>query len=154
SLHAQQHGVTARRPMTDLARALERVPEATWRRAALLAAELHAEGRFAAGLQLLPAGRDLCRALGFTDAAASPRAPAPEGNLGRGIEDLIRTRGARGRIIFLAGRLVPSTAYMRASSPLARRGGLGIAAAYAWRPFDLLGRLPAGLCTWLGARRA
>ncbi len=147
-LHAEQHGVGERQPMTDLARAVERLPVPTWSRAALLAGELGASAAFAAGLELVPAGRELCRALGLDSAAPCPRPAAGDGSLAVGLDALFRADGAVARITFLAGRLFPSRAYLRAGSPLARRGPLGTAVAYAVRPFQLLGRLPAGLRAW------
>jgi hypothetical protein len=146
-LHAGQHGAAEPRPISDLARAVDRVSETTWRRAAALAVELRAGPAFAAGLGLVPAGRDLGRALGL-DTTAPPSRPASEESFAVGIETFFRTRGAVARITFLTGRLFPSRAYLRASSPLARRGTFGVAAAYVLRPFQLLRRFPAGLRAW------
>lgn len=63
-LHAAQHG-RGSRPLEDLARAVERVPEAHWREAAALAERLDAPAAFAAGLRLLPAGAVLADSLGL-----------------------------------------------------------------------------------------
>ena len=151
-LHAAQHGVGERRPRIDLARALERVDTPTWHRAAVLADELDAAPAFAAGLQLVPAGRELCRTLDLLPAV--PRrlrmvvATTDGLAMGMGIEKLVSIRGARARIRLVAHGLIPSRRYMLAVSPLARRGRLGMVGAYLWRPFRLLGRFPGGLRAW------
>ena len=149
-LHAAQHGVRGRRPRIDLARALERVDTPTWHRAAVLADELDAAPAFAAGLQLVPAGRELCRTLDLLPAVprrlrmvvAATDAVAIE------IEKLVSMRGARARIRLVAHGLIPSRRYMLAVSPLASRGRLGMVGAYLWRPFRLLGRFTGGLRAW------
>jgi hypothetical protein len=44
----------------------------------------------------------------------------------------------------VASELAPSGDFMRDSSALARRGALGLVAAYLWRPFLLAWKLPRG----------
>lgn len=146
-LHATQHGGAQPKPMRDLRRALERVELDTWRAAAALAEELGAGPAFAAGLRLESGGRHVCDRLGLTDRASRfvrlSAATAPPTAMG--IERLIATKGASARLRLLAQELVPSRACMRASSPLARRGRVGLVRAYASRPFHLLRMLPPAL---------
>lgn len=147
ALHAAQHGVTERRPTIDLARALKRVDRPIWRSAAALADELQAAAAFVVGLQLVPAGRELCRALDLAPAVPRRLLMAGNGPAMR-FDELVSKRGARARIQYLAQRVIPSREYMLLSSPLARRGRFGIVGAYLWRPFKLLGRLPGGVRAW------
>ena len=53
--------------------------------------------------------------------------------LSLGINHLLELDGTVTRARYVAARAFPSPAAMRAWSPLARRGRLGLAAAYAWR---------------------
>ncbi|MGO9751519.1 MAG: nucleotidyltransferase family protein [Solirubrobacteraceae bacterium] len=174
-LHAADHGSAARRPGApphahpsqqyepanlnvggryaehDLHLALARVDMETWRAAAALADELGAGPLFAFGLRLDPAGRDVADRLGLTRSVprrlrlrnSTPMATA------EGIERLITTRGLGARARLVADELVPSRAFMLASSPLARRGRLGLAGAYLRRPFVVLANLPRGAQAWL-----
>jgi Uncharacterised nucleotidyltransferase len=152
--HAAAHGVGVKKPLEDLTRALEQLPEETWREAAALAERLQATEAFAAGLRLLPTGEDLA------DRLALPRDVSVETALrastapptALGFEWLSRTPGARPKIRFLARKLFPNADFMRAWSPLARRGRAGLVAAYAMRVFWLLRHALPGLIAWRRAR--
>jgi hypothetical protein len=177
ALHAADHGSARHRPgplphlrpsrlgepinlnvggryaQRDLQLALERVDMPTWRAAAALAEELGAGPLFAFGLRLDAAGRDVANGLGLTDTVPRQlrlRAGAPTATV-QGIEVLITTRGVGARLRLLAYQLVPSRRFMLASSPLARRGRLGLVCAYLWRPFRLMMKLPRGVQAWLRA---
>jgi hypothetical protein len=157
ALHAAQHGRHIRKPLDDLARALERVPDDAWQGAAALAERLAATPAFAAGLRLLPAGTDLARRLDLQETATAEvilrASTAPL--MALGFEWLARTPGLRRKLVLIAGKLVPHPEFMRAWSPLARGGSrLGLALAYAWRPFWLLWHTAPGLRAWLAARRS
>jgi hypothetical protein len=149
-LHVAQHGMSERRPMIDLARALERVDMPTWRRAAALADQLEARPAFAAGLQLVPGGRELCRVLDLApDLPWRLRLRRGENwGLAMKIDALVSTRGARARMRFVGDHLIPSRQKMLVTSPLARRGRVGVLGAYLYRPFHLLGRFHHGLRAW------
>jgi hypothetical protein len=156
TLHAAHHGRQVRKPLDDLARALEQIPDDAWQDAAALAKRLAATPAFAAGLRLLPAGTDLARRLDLQETATAEvilrasTAPA----MALGFEWLARTPGPRRKLVLIVGKLVPDREFMRAWSPLARGGSrLGLALAYAWRPFWLLWHTAPGLHAWLAARR-
>lgn len=151
ALHAAQHAIVYGpwlQPLEDLRRAVERSDLETWRAASQLASALHVGPAFAAGLRLEPSGRAIAERLGLgqrplraaRDLAVTPAAV--------GIDRLIATPGASSRLALLASYLVPSRRFMRHSSPLARRGTLGLVGAYVCRPFQLAWRLPSGVRAW------
>jgi hypothetical protein len=153
ALHAAQHGREFERSMTDLRQALDRLPFTTWQAAAALAAELDVAAAFGAGLRLAPGGPPLCERLGLDETA--PRhvrlsASTPP-KTAMGIERLLTTRGAGARLRIVVGALFPSREYLLATSAVARQGRLGLARAYLWRPFQLVGLLPRGLRAWAHA---
>lgn len=154
ALHAAQHGRDEEKPLEDLRRALELVPEQTWRDAADLARRLRATEAFATGLRLLPAGSALATRLDLVSAASAEATlrlePVP---LALALEHLAETRGWRARLDILWRELFPTVAFMRWWSPLARRGRLGLIAAYCWRPLYLLLHLGPGFVAWQRARR-
>lgn len=155
ALHAAQHGALGSRPAEDLKRAVERLPEQVWTRAAELAVQLAALPAFAAGLRLDPHGAELASALGLSGGGsvetalriASPPVTA------LGIQRLATTPGMRGKAAFLMQELVPPATFMRAVFPFARRGRLGLAATYLWRPWWLAWHAGPALRAWRRARR-
>jgi len=155
-LHAAQHGARDAKPLRDLAQALDRLPESTWEQAAELAQRLSAEAAYITGLRLLPAGRRVAQSTGVSDErsveAALRAGTAPPAALG--LFRFFNTPGAGPKARLLAGELFPSAAFMRAWTPLARRGRPGLTAAYLWRPLWLLLRLGPALRAWERARRA
>ena len=154
ALHAAQHGPEDEKPTEDLRRALLLVSEQTWRDAAELAVRLHAVAAFATGLRLLPAGAELATRLDLAKAVSAEAAlrlePVP---LALAFEHLAGVAGWRARLTIVLRELVPTPAFMCWWSPLARRGRLGLAAAYCWRPLYLLVHLGPGFLAWRRARR-
>jgi hypothetical protein len=71
-----------------------------------------------------------------------------------GFEWLSRVPGFRAKARLVAGKLVPDVQFMRAWSPLARRGRVGLAAAYAFRILWLAWHAIPGFIAWLRARRS
>jgi hypothetical protein len=67
---------------------------------------------------------------------------------------LLEPGSTRARLRLLWAELLPSPAFMRLWSPLARRGKRGLLCAYLWRPLWLLWHLPAGLRDLARARRS
>jgi putative nucleotidyltransferase-like protein len=155
-LHAAQHGAGDSKPLQDLAQALARLPEEAWGDAARLAHRLNAEAAFLTGLRLLPAGREVAGSTGVAEARsveAALRAGTPPPTA-LGLYRFFQTPGAAPRARLLAGELFPSAAFMRAWTPVARRGPAGLGAAYLWRPVWLLLQLAPALRAWQRARRA
>jgi len=155
ALHAAQHGARSASTLEDLRRAIDLLPPAVWIESASLAARLDATASFAAGLRLLPAGQDLARRLEVpdespVDVALRATTPPP---MALGFEWLSQTQGLRNRGALIARKVFPSARFMRAWSPLAARGPLGLVLAYAWRPLWLLWHTPNALKAWAAARR-
>jgi hypothetical protein len=154
ALHAAQHGVLETKMTADLERAVEKLPLALWRESADLAARLDATAAFATGLRMVPAGRALVSLLGL-DRVRSAHAELRLSGvpLAQGFEHLASTPGLRTRLSLVARELIPSPAFMRWWSPLARRGGPGLAAAYVWRVIFFARHAVPGYAAWRRARR-
>ena len=156
AIHAAFHGSEEAQPLEDLRRALARLDDAIWRDAAELAARSGATPAFALGLRLEPGGEAVASRLGLPTASSVElrlrASTAPP--LALGLERLASAPGLAAKLAIVARKLVPSPAVLRSWSPLARRGPLGMAAAYALRPFWLLAHLPAGARAWRRARKA
>ena len=152
-LHAAHHGETLGNPLRDLDRALERIDHDRWREAAALARELQATEAFAAGLRLRPGGAELARELALP-ATLSPRRRLMASSQPAGALGLLRIADARGhRLRAIRDELVPAPDYMRALDPRARRGGAGLALAYATRLAARAAGLPRALAAVRAARR-
>jgi Uncharacterised nucleotidyltransferase len=155
ALHAAQHGVGWPNVIAELERALSSTDAAVWRAAGDLASALDATPAFAAGLRLTAQGRALASTLGLptdrpVDVALRATTPPP---VALGFDQLARAESWRTRLAILRHKFVPPATFVRAWSPLARRGRLGLVLAYAWRPLWLLRRAPAGFRAWRAARR-
>jgi hypothetical protein len=156
ALHAAQHGPGFSGPLTDLQRALERLPPDVWHEAATLALRLEADSLFAAGLGLLDPGRSVLARLGLSErrtVEVALRVTTPP-DLALGFHRLAATPGLGPKLSFIARKIVPPPAWMRSCVPLAGRGRLGLAAAYIARPIWLLRRARAGFRAWRRAVRA
>jgi hypothetical protein len=143
AVHVAEHGA-AGTPAEDLLRAIDRFPVTTWVGARELSRELDAAPAFAAGLRMLDSGRELAVRLGL----------APGGVGALSLDRISRAQGwlAKARVAFRIA--IPEPTFMRSfDRPLARRGKLGLAAAYAWRPVDLAVRTPPALLARRSARR-
>lgn len=155
ALHVAQHGRQTLKPVNDLRQALERLSKATWADAARLAQQLDATESFGVGLRLLPAGKSLADDLEVpvtltAEGMLRSRTPPPTA---LGFEWLTHVPGIRAKARLVAGKLVPDAEFMRAWSPLARRGMIGLALGYLWRPFWLACHAPSGFVAWVDARR-
>lgn len=156
ALHAAQHGVQVGKPLDDLVRALDLLPDEAWAAASSLAGELEATTAFATGLSLLPPGAEVARRLGLPSERSPEMAlragtPPP---MALGFDWLTRTPGLRAKSRLVARKLAPDAAFMRAWSPLARRGRPGLAAAYLWRALWLAWHAGPGFLAWQRARRS
>jgi hypothetical protein len=156
ALHVAHHGSEVRQPLEDLHRAVARLPFETWRSAADLATHLNASEALGAGLRLVDQGRTLAADLGLppvrTVETLLRSNAAPPTALG--FDWLSQTPGVRRKMVFIGGKIVPDREFMRAWSPMARRGHTGLVFAYAWRPLWLVWRGVPGFRSWLAARRA
>lgn len=156
-LHAAKDGARAHRVLHDLARAIAVVPEDVWRSAATLADDLAATEAFASGLRRIPAGAELARRLGLSEAVTPDVAlredrPPP---LAVGMKWVLEERSLRRRIRVVRHKLFPSAEFLRAWRPIARRGPVGLAVAYLWRPFWVVWHaLPALAAVRRAERRA
>ncbi len=141
--------------LADLQRALAVVDERVWRDAAHLAERVQADPAFSAGLRLLPDGAALAERLGLsaeTDMETALRARSAP-SMAYGFQRLAEKRGMRARTAFVAREVVPTKLFMRHRSAMAQRGAVGLALAYLWRPFWLLGHAGQGFRAWRRARR-
>lgn len=155
ALHASHHGLEETQPLTDLARALSLLPEAPWRDAAVIAEKVGAAEPFAAGLRLLAEGADLAARLALpveTSVETILRATsAPE--LALSLDWLLQASGFRVKARLIVRKLVPLPGVMRGRSRLARRGRLGLAAAYGLQPVWLAWHAAPALRAWSVARK-
>ena len=135
-LHAAKDGQRVDKVDRDLQRAIDRVPGDLWADAMALAQRLGAVEAFAAGLRRIEDGAALAGRLGLptslTPELAMRTRPVPP--LATGINWLVTSRGVRGKAGLVVRKLFPPPGFLRAWKPLARRGRLGLVAAYVWRP--------------------
>ncbi len=154
ALHAAAHGAMVEKPIRDLSKALECLSAADWRAATALARRLEAIDAFAVGLRLLPAGRELADRLDLpsrTSVESALRAStAPP--MALGFDWLARTQGTGAKARLIARKLAPRPDFMRAWSPLARRGPAGLVGAYGLRLIWLARHAVPALVAWWGAR--
>jgi hypothetical protein len=157
ALHVGTSHGTFQQPLIDLDRALEWLPDETWRAARRLAMRLDALPRFTAGLAVRPLGRELIERLGLQgtlDVRSALYAGGAPPAVADGLARLRETDGIGPRVRLLARALVPTRASLRFTHPrLARLGTVGLALAYLYRPVWLLAKLPAALRAYSRARR-
>jgi hypothetical protein len=153
ALHAARHGRGERKPVEDLRRALDIADESLWREAAAVARSLGSSAVFAVGLGLLPAGEELAGRLGLQRNTSVEVLLFSEGAppVSIGFLRLAAAPSLRARVALLITELVPSPPFMRNTSELARRGRIGLFAAYVLRPFSLCAQTPAA---WRAVRDA
>jgi hypothetical protein len=154
-LHAAHHGVKDEQALTDLSHALVRLSESTWREASALASRLDAVPAFVSGLNLAPDGSLLAAALELPDASTVETrlraSSAPE--LALSFDWLVRAPSFRVRTRLVWRRLAPPAGVMKARSSLARRGSVGLVAAYVLNPVRLAWQAAPALRAWLSAQR-
>lgn len=153
ALHAARHGRGERKPLEDLRRALDIADESLWREAAEVARRLGSSAVFAVGLGLLPKGQELAGRLGLQRNASTEVHLCSEGAppVAMGLLHFATAPSLRARLALLIAELVPSPSWMRITSELARRGRIGLFAAYVVRPFSLCRQTPAA---WRAVREA
>jgi hypothetical protein len=156
SLHAAQHGPDWGGPVTgDLQRALLRADEDTWRAAAILADRLGATAAFATGLRLHDDGAKLADRLGLPTSLPPDVALRMQGAppVSLGFEQIARAGGPVARTRVVARKVVPPRTFIRKWFPPAAHSRRGLVLGYIWRPLWLLKHAPAGLRSWMRARR-
>jgi hypothetical protein len=155
AVHAVQHAGRGQ-PREDLRRALNMVDDSTWRDAARLASLTGALGSFTLGLGLLDPGQQVLERLSLdraADAAAHLRARGPTpGSLT--FLRLAEQPSLPHRVWLVVTKLAPSPDFLRFKYSIARRGRLGLLAAYAWRPVWLCLYAPAAWRAWRSAQAA
>ena len=155
-LHAAQHGAASKSPIAELDRALAKGDDELWRDAATLARELGAVDAFAAGLDLIDAGRQLAPRLRLSptrsvETALHAATPPP---VALGFEQLAQAEGIRARLEIVWRKLVPPPAFIRHWDPRARQGRLALVLAYLRRPLWLVRHAGPGFKAWYRARRS
>jgi hypothetical protein len=155
ALHAAHHGHAGIRPMVDLERALALLEPSVWEQARSLAARIDATEAFAAGLRLHPGGAALAARLELPETKTLELAlktrSAPR--LATGLARLRAASGPRAKLALIARGMVPTATWMRSRFPVARRGRLGLLAAYLWFPIWVLVHLGPALTALWRARR-
>jgi hypothetical protein len=155
ALHAAQHGREVAQPLADLERAVEVLPFELWAEAAALAERLDATPAFAAGLRLVPGGREIAERLHLSTwvppAVALRQQTAPDMTLV--LNRALETPGLRRKTSLLLRRAFPPPSEMRARSPLARRGTPGLAGSYIARAGWLVLRIGPAVVHVRAARR-
>jgi hypothetical protein len=154
ALHAAAH--QDGKAVYDMERALERLDENLWREAAAVASRLDALPAFAGGLKLVEGGEELGRRLGVSEARSVRMDLRATGvPLTEGIFELLEAPGIRPKLRVFRAEVAPNAAFMRWWSSLARRGRLGLVAAYLWRPLYLLIHTPrAARVVWRARKSA
>ena len=115
ALHAAQHGEAEEKPITDLTRAVERLPLPIWEEAVIVARDLGAQEPFVAGLKIVPGGSRRIEELGLSNLVSAAvrlraaSAPVSAQELGR----LVSTPGRRARWGVLRKVLLPTTEELR-----------------------------------------
>jgi hypothetical protein len=155
ALHTAQHGAGIRRPMRDLERAVKKMPFETWQEAALLAGRLGASLAFSAGLRIDPEGAKIADRLNLPEDKSVELIlrSMTATHIAVGIDWLVRTQGLSGKLKLIFHKLVPPPNFIRAWTPIAQEGTLGLAIGYVWRPIWLIWHLGPALRVWLRARR-
>jgi len=154
ALDAANSGPAPSKAAQELQRALDRTTLGDWRGALELADRLGASASLVVGLGVVPDGHGIIRELAVTPTIPTDVALRAAGSppVARGLNALMSARGMA-RLRLLARELVPTPAGLRYWSPMARRGTLGMVAAYAYRPLYLLVRAPVAVAAVLRVRR-
>lgn len=139
ALHVTQHEGGHGQALRDLQLAVELLDIEVWRGAVELADRLDAVPAFALGLHRLPDGADLADRLALSSSGHT-RSALEMSRLRHSLRALKAAPSLRARAMMLTAKVVPSPRFMRNWSSLARRGTVGLAVAYVWRPLWLLGR--------------
>ena len=157
-IHVAKDGSRRAKARHDLGHAVTRLPLDTWQQAVHVADRLDAREAFAAGLRMEPNGRELAARLGLPDTAppvdVAIRRHGGAPPLAAGVNWMVTTPGIRNKLRVIGRKLVPPPSFMRSWTPLARKGTVGLAIAYIWRPFWVLWHVGPAVRAVVRARRA
>jgi hypothetical protein len=158
ALHIDAKDAPTSTPRRDLERAATQVSEATWQQAVALARELGIEAEMGARLRSVPGTIPLAESLGLPSSGAPRfelRVAARSAGVDPSVYAVARFQDLRGRERrrFVRQKLLPPVAFMRDWSPIARRGRVGLAAAYVLRVAWCAARLPLALKGWRRTRK-
>ena len=153
--HAAHHGREVVKPLRDLARAVERLPEEAWHEAMDVAERIGGRAALAEGLRLVPEGVALAERLGADPApsvetvleALSPPVSA------LGWQRVLDACGARAKARLLAREVVPSREYMATWTLEPQLRGRRLVLAHVHRLRGLAAEAPSALAALRRARR-
>lgn len=156
TLHLALHARNDRggQPLADLQRALELLDVSLWREAASLSRRLGCVTALAFALRRSERGRAVADELDLPTVVPTDLALAVRDDPSLTLHRILATRGIRRKLRLVAARLLPPPRAMRARYPLARRGGAGLAAAYAQRALRIAKKLPVAALAVVAARRS
>jgi hypothetical protein len=144
ALHAAQH--QDGKAVHDLRKGVAQLPESLWWEAAELAGRARGLPAFVGGLRLVEGGHDLLQRMGLSRVRSThTELRAGQVPLAESLNELLETPGARAKLRFFRAEVFPGPVFLRWWSPLARRGRLGLALAYAWRPLYIAMHAPAAV---------
>ncbi len=156
-IHALQNSLSSDRTTADLTTALSVAPDEVWRDAAHLAAQLGAQGAFAAGLAASPPGVALCRRIGV-----HPAQPLPvtiqllaHGAVSSGAPALAHFSqlvGWRARLAFAGRKMLPPPSYVRSLSTFGGPPSSKTMPSYAFYWLRLLRKAPGAVRAWRAVR--
>ena len=155
AIHAGAHGEDHLRSRRDVQRAIERFDLRDWSAAWELARRWGAQDLFVVGARLADGGAGMLASVGVEHTPSTGARMRGSGmpRAQRSLEQLARTDGLLPRIALVLRKAFPAPEVMRSWKPIARRGPLGLALAYLWRPAWLAGRLAEASLAWARARR-
>jgi hypothetical protein len=151
ALHVTQHEGERGQALRDLQLAVEQLDHEIWVMAAELANRLEAVPAFGLGLRMVLDGDALADRLGLLRSEQT-RSALEMSRLRQSLRAVKDAPTVGARANMLLRKLVPSPRFMRHWSSLAQRGFGGLALAYLWRPFWLLGRTASAIAGGLSGR--
>jgi hypothetical protein len=157
-IHVAKDGSRRAKARHDLGHAAKRVPLDTWREAVTIAERLDAKEAFVAGLRMEPNGRELAGRLDLPDVRPPVDVALRSGGgappFAAGVNWMITSPGVVNKVRIIARKVFPPPTFLRAWTPLARQGPIGLVLAYLWRPFWVAWHVVPAVRAVLRARRA
>lgn len=151
--HVAYVGMPTAKAEEDLRRALNGLDEGVWYSASRLTTAVGAPNLLAS-LHGHPLGSALAARLAVPALPAwseiAAKAPAIKGF--STVDRTLRMPSTRTRVVYLRDKWFPPPTLLRQSSALARRGHMGLIAAYPTRVVICSARAVAGICVWIVLR--